>query len=299
MKVLITGSSGLIGSALIPVLQENGHQIVRLVRSKDRVSDSATYWNPEAGEIDTSRLEGMDAVVHLAGENVASGRWTKAKMARIRDSRVIGTRLLSESLARLDQPPGVLACASAVGYYGSRGDEELEEESAPGAGFLAEACREWEAATEPAAEKGIRVVNLRFGVVLSQSGGALAKMLFPFRMGCGGIIGGGKQYWSWIAEEDAVRAIHHVLVTEALSGAVNVVAPYPVRNRAFTRTLGGVLRRPTVFPLPAFAARLALGRMADVLLLASARVVPKRLLSSGYEFRFPHLEVALRHLLGK
>jgi uncharacterized protein (TIGR01777 family) len=241
----------------------------------------------------------MEAVVHLAGENIASGRWTAARKARIRSSRVMGTRTLCETLARLSQPPKVLVSASAIGYYGDRGAEPLWENSAFGTGFLAEVCRAWEEATQPAVQKGIRVVLLRIGIVLSPAGGALAKMLIPFQLGLGGVIGSGNQYMSWIALDDVAGVIAHALVTDTLQGPVNAVAPYPVTNREFTKTLGRVLRRPTVFPLPGFAARLAFGEMADALLLASTRVEPKRLLATQYVFRYPELEDALRHLLGK
>jgi hypothetical protein len=248
--------------------------------------------------MDTARLEGLDAVVHLAGENIATGRWTAEKKAKIRDSRVRSTRLLCDTLAGLKQPPKVLACASATGYYGDRGDELLTEESASGTGFLAGVCREWEAAATPAAQKGIRVVHLRFGMVLSGAGGALAKLLPPFRMGLGGALGTGRQYISWIALDDLLGVIAHALTTEALQGPVNAVAPNPVTNKEFTRTLGRTLGRFTLFSMPAAAARLAFGEMADEVLLASQRVQPARLLATEYRFRYPELEGALRHLLG-
>ncbi len=243
-------------------------------------------------------LQGLDAAVHLAGESIAQ-RWTPERKARILKSRARGTRLLSESFARLTQLPCVLLCASAIGYYGDRGEEVLTEESPSGVGFLAEVCREWEAACEPAVRKGIRVVNLRIGVVLSAAGGVLPRMLLPFRMGLGGRVGHGRQYMSWIALDDLVGVIVHALTCDTLAGPVNAVAPHPVTNVEFTRTLGRVLRRPTVLPIPAFAARLALGEMADGLLLASTRVQPARLAASGYAFRYPELEGALRHVLGE
>lgn len=299
MKVLVTGASGLVGSALVPLLTAGGHTVARLVRSPPRPSVAEVQWNPETGIREIASLEGMDAVVHLAGENIAGGRWTAERKARIRDSRVTGTRTLCETLARLARPPKVLVSASAIGYYGDRGGEVLRETSAPGLGFLPEVCRAWEEATEPAAQKGIRVVLLRIGVVLSPAGGALAKMLFPFKLGAGGIIGSGQQYMSWIGLDDIIGAIHHTLMTDALQGPVNVVAPRPVTNRDFTKTLGRVLGRPTLFPMPAFAARLAFGEMADALLLASTRVEPARLMAANYAFRHPDLEGALRHLLGK
>jgi len=298
MKVLVTGSTGLVGSALVPFLASGGHEVVRLVRGRLKPGVVEVPWDPQAGTIEAAKLEGLDAVVHLAGERI-TGRWTAAKKARIRSSRVQGTRLLAEALAGLKQPPKTLVCASAIGYYGNRGDEVLREDSPSGAGFLAEVCREWEAAARPAAEKGIRVVQLRIGVVLSPAGGALARMRTPFKLGLGGRIGNGKQYMSWIAIEDLTGAIHHALTNESLRGPVNAVAPRSVTNLEFTKTLGRVLGRPTLFPLPAFAARLAFGEMADELLLASTRVEPTKLVSSGYRFRAPELEGALRHLLGK
>jgi uncharacterized protein (TIGR01777 family) len=299
LRVLVSGAGGLVGSALVPFLTTGGHRVTRLTRGRPRPGEDAVYWDPQAGGVDAGALEGLDAVVHLAGEGIASSRWTAAKKAKIRDSRVRGTRLLCEALARLDRPPRVLLCASATGYYGPRGDEVLTEESVAGAGFLAEVCRDWEQATGPAADRGVRVVHLRFGMILSPAGGALAGMLFPFKMGLGGKIGSGRQYVSWIALDDAVGAVHHALITDALSGPVNAVAPRSVTNREFTRALGRVLGRPTFFAMPAFAARLAFGEMADELLLAGNRVEPRRLLASGYPFRFADLEPALRHLLGK
>ncbi|MFQ5915907.1 MAG: TIGR01777 family oxidoreductase, partial [Nitrospinota bacterium] len=241
----------------------------------------------------------MDAAVHLSGENIGEGRWTAAKKAAIRDSRVKSTRLLAETLARLEQPPRVFVCASAVGYYGDRGEEVLREESPLGSGFLPDLSLEWESAAEPAVQKGIRVVHLRNGIVLSPKGGALAKMLPPFKLGLGGKLGSGRQYVSWISLDDMVGVIRHALERESLSGPVNAVAPNPVTNAEFTQTLGRVLSRPTVFQVPAFTLRLAFGEMADAALLASARVEPARLLASGYSFRHPELEGALRHILGK
>ena len=298
MKVLVSGSHGLIGTALVKALAGDADEVTRLSRKPSPGEGPEIVWDQESNRLDPSSTGGFDAVVHLAGENIASGRWTGERKKRIRESRVKGTRLLAEVLARVARPPRVLVGASAIGYYGDRGEESLREESASGQGFLPELCREWEAATEPAAGKGIRVVRLRFGVVLSPEGGALAKMLPPFRMGAGGILGDGRQYVSWISLDDAIGAIRHTIQIEALKGPVNVVAPAPVTNREFTATLGKVLSRPTLIPMPAFAARLAFGEMADALLLSSARVEPRRLLDSGYSFRHPDLESALRHLLG-
>lgn len=296
MKILISGSSGLVGSSLVPFLTTGGHDVFRLVR-KSPTADEEIEWDPAAGRIDRERLEGIEAVVHLAGEGIASRRWSAAQKVRIRDSRVIATGLLAETLAGLEHPPGLLVCASATGYYGDRGEEFLDESSRPGDNFLANVCRDWEAACEPARKKGIRVVNLRTGMVLSRKGGALKAMLLPFKMGVGGIVGSGRQFWSWIALDDLVAAIHHTLTHAEISGPVNCTAPHPPTNREFTKVLGKVLRRPTIFPLPAFAARLALGKMADGLLLASARVLPKRLEETGFRFAYPELEAALRHVL--
>jgi len=299
MNVLISGASGLVGSELVAFLTQNGHHIKTLVRKEPNADANEINWEPASSEIEQNDLEGLDAVVHLAGENIAGGRWTSQRKSLIRDSRVQGTRLLSETLAKLKKPPKVLVSASAIGFYGDRGDEVLDEESNPGSNFLAQVCKEWEGACEAAGRKDIRVVNLRFGVILSASGGALAKMLLPFKMGVGGVVGSGSQYMSWITIDDAVGAIQHALLTESLHGAVNVVAPTPVTNREFTKTLGRVLKRPTLFPMPAFAARLAFGEMADELLLASARVEPAKLISSNFQFQFPELEDGLRHVLGK
>jgi uncharacterized protein (TIGR01777 family) len=296
MRVLLTGSSGLIGQALLPSLTAGGHEAVCLTRSP--ATGAHILWNPDAGTIEPEDLEDFDAVVHLAGEPIV-GRWAPEKKARILESRAKGTRLLCESLAHLRSRPVVLVSASAIGYYGDRGDQVVNEETSAGSLFLSEVVTAWEAATEPAARSGIRVVNLRMGFVLSQAGGGLATMLLPFKLGVGGRVGSGRQYLSWIAIEDVVGAISHAILSDSLHGPVNAVAPHPVTNREFTKTLGRVLWRPTVFPLPAFAARLVFGEMADNLLLASTRVEPARLLATGYQFRFPQLEAALRHVLEK
>ena len=296
LSVAVTGSRGLVGSALVPFLTTGGHRVLRLVR--EAAADSVR-WDPAIGIQEPAGLAGIDGVVHLAGENIAARRWSQAQKDAIRRSRVEGTRRLCEALAGLAHPPKVLVAASAVGVYGDRGDEVLTEESAGGAGFLAEVCREWEAATERAERADIRVVHLRFGMVLSPRGGALGKMVTPFLLGAGGRMGSGRQHVSWVAIDDAIGAVLHALATDDLRGAVNVVAPTPVRNAEFARVLALVLRRPALVPLPAFAARLAFGEMADALLLASARVVPAKLQVSGYRFRFADLETALRHLLGR
>ncbi|HUZ46546.1 MAG TPA: TIGR01777 family oxidoreductase [Terriglobia bacterium] len=299
MKVLITGSSGLIGSALISALTAQGHQVVRLVRRRVNGEEGVAKWDPAAGKLDPAVFEGVDAVVNLAGESIAASRWTPARKSRMRESRVPGTRLLSETMAQLAHPPEVLVSASAVGYYGSRGEEVLSEDAPPGEGFLPEVCVAWEAATEPAREGGIRVVNLRIGMVLSGKGGALPQMLTPFQMGVGGKLGDGRQFMAWIAIDDLVAVILHAIANKSLMGPVNAVAPNPVSNREFTKTLGEVLGRPTILSMPAFAVRLVFGEMADALLLASARVEPLRLAVGGFVFQLPHLEGALRHVLGK
>ncbi len=296
MRIAVTGSTGLIGSALVEALQDGGESVVRLVRDKDATGRDEVYWSPSTAEIDAARLEGIDAAVHLAGENIM-GRWTEEKKRRLYDSRVTGTRLLCEALAALEHPPRVLVSASAIGFYGDRGDEELTEQSAPGHSFLAEVCRAWEAATEPAEAAGIRVVHLRIGLVLARRGGALARMLPVFSKGFGGPIGNGKMYVSWIVLNDLVRAIGHCIAMEHLAGPVNGVAPEPVTNKRFTRGLARAVGRPAVLPAPAWALKLVLGQMAKELLLASARVHPVSLLDSGFVFGYPEVEPALERLV--
>jgi hypothetical protein len=296
MKVLIAGASGLVGSALIPPLEADGAEVARLVRTTPKPGE--IEWHPNQGQMDAARLEGFDAVINLAGENVAGGRWTEEQKRKIHDSRVNGTLLLSEAMAKSGKRPRVFLCASATGFYGDRDDEVLDEHSESGGGFLAGVCREWEKATEPAAKAGVRVVNLRFGVILSRDGGMLAKLLTPFKMGMGGKVGSGKQFLSWVAIDDVVGAIKLALHDETLRGPLNVVSPNPVTNEAFTKTLGHVLSRPTALAMPAFAARLAFGEMADEMLLASQYVVPKHLADAGYEYKYPELEGALRKYVG-
>jgi uncharacterized protein (TIGR01777 family) len=298
MKILISGSHGLVGSALIQSLEAQGHEVFRLVRYAPN-SRSEIEWSPDRYSIALARIEGFDAVVSLAGESIAEGRWTDEKKRRIRESRVKGTKLLGDALANLTAPPRTFICASAIGYYGNRGDELLTEESARGDGFLSDVCAEWEQATSLAAEKGIRVVNSRFGIILDQEGGALKKMLPPFRMGVGGKLGSGKQWMSWITLDDVVGALNFALTNEAVRGPVNYVAPNPVTNVEFTKTLGEVLSRPTLFPVPAFAIKLLFGEMGEALLLGSQRVKPTRLEQAAYEFKHAQLEQGLRAVLQK
>ena len=295
--ILITGASGLIGSALTKALEADGHKVLRAVRERVENPQQEIRWSPDRGEIDESRLAGIDAVVHLAGANIAGKRWTESYKKEILESRTKGTRLISTAIAKMEQKPRAFICASAIGYYGDRGAAELNESSTPGDDFLAEVCLQWERASDPANEAGIRTVNTRIGVVLSPEGGALKSMLFPFKMGVGGVIGDGKQSMSWIALDDVVGAMQFLLAKDSVSGPVNLVSPQPATNREFTKTLGKVLSRPTILPMPAFAARLAFGEMADALLLSSTRVVPERLLAEGYAFQYPQLRPALLHLL--
>jgi hypothetical protein len=293
LRVLVSGASGLIGKALLPVLSAEGYEIVRLTRNSQGGSGTIP-WSPEQ-PMSSQAVSGFDVVVHLAGETIV-GRWTEAKKRRIRDSRVLGTRNLAEALAKAARRPQVLVCASAVGYYGNRGDEVLREGSSSGSDFLSGVCREWEGASQAAADAGIRTAHTRFGLVLSRDGGALQKMLLPFRLGLGGRVGSGQQWWSWADLQDVVGAILHVIKTN-LHGPVNFVAPNPVNNIEFTKVLGRVLSRPTIFPVPAFAARLAFGQMADELLLASQRVEPVKLKESGYQFKFAELGKSLESIL--
>ncbi|HEY0172914.1 MAG TPA: TIGR01777 family oxidoreductase [Pyrinomonadaceae bacterium] len=303
MRVIVTGSTGLVGRALVRSLLADGHEVTRLVRGGSQgfraPGTAAVHWAPERGEIDAAELEGHDAAVHLAGESIAEGRWDDEKKRRIVESRVKGTRLIAEALAGLSAKPPVLVSASAVGFYGDRGDEVVNEGSASGTDFLSEVCREWEKATLQASQAGIRVVHVRIGVVLDAEGGALPKMLTPFKLGVGGRVGSGRQYMSWITLEDLVGVIRRAVEDETLRGPVNAVAPGPVTNAEFTKALGSVLGRPTIFTVPAFAARLAFGEMADALLLAGARVEPARLKEAGFEFKHPEIEGALHSVLKK
>ena len=294
MRVLMSGASGLLGVAISRALEAQGSQVTRLVRNE--ATSGEIPWQP-GQTLDPALVSGFDAVIHLAGESVV-GRWTDAKKKRIRDSRVLGTRTLAEAVAQAAQKPAVFLAASAIGFYGDRGDELLVEQSVSGTGFLPEVCREWEAAAEPAQQAGIRVVYLRTGVVLSNKGGALKPILLPFKLGLGGRLGSGRQWWSWIHIGDMVGAAIHILNSQALSGPVNMVGPDPVTNLEFTSALGKVLHRSTIFSVPAFAMRLAMGQMADEVLLGSQRVEPRVLLASGYNFRFRDLEGALKSLVG-
>jgi len=298
LRIAVTGAGGLVGRTLVAFLSTGGHTVLPVVRRAARPGEIA--WDGRS-RLDRAALEGADAVVHLAGENIAAGRWTRARRRRIRESRLAGTALIARTLAELRRPPRVLVAAAAIGIYGDRGDAVVDDASLPGppGRFLGDLCREWEAAAEPARRAGIRVCHPRFGAVLSPAGGALAKMLPVFRAGLGGPLGGGRQWMAWLSAEDAAGALHHALFTDALDGPFNATAPAPVTNAEFTATLGRVLHRPAVLPVPAAALRLAFGAMADETILASARVVPSRLLASGYAFRHPALEDALRFELGR
>jgi uncharacterized protein (TIGR01777 family) len=297
MKVLISGASGLIGTALTDELREHGHAVGHLVRPGATARAGDVRWDPATGSADLNAIEGVEAVVNLGGASIGDGRWTPERKKILRTSRVDSTRVLVDSLARLKKKPRAFLSASAVGYYGDRGDEVLTETSRAGEDFLAQLARDWEAEAMRAEASGMRTVILRFSVVLSQKGGALARMLTPFRIGVGGRLGSGKQWMSWVALEDAARIARFALGDEKLRGAINVAAPNPVQNSDFTRVLASVLHRPAIFPAPAFVLRLALGEMADALLLSSQRALPERLLGAGYEFRFDRLETALPAVL--
>jgi uncharacterized protein (TIGR01777 family) len=293
MKVLISGGSGLVGAALTGSLRTEGHSVCHLVRPGGKAAPGDVQWNPLSALVDVPAMEGFDAVVNLNGASIGGGRWTSKRKTILRGSRVDSTRVLVDALSHLRRPPRVLVCASATGYYGNRGDEVLKETSGHGNDFLAILCRAWEGEATRAASAGMRTVIARFGIVLSAEGGALQRMLPPFKFGAGGRLGSGKQWMSWIALEDAVRVLRAAIDDARWNGAVNVVSPEPVRNGEFTRVLASVLHRPAIFPAPAFALRLALGEMADALLLASQRVLPECLQQYGFAFRYEHLEAAL------
>lgn len=299
MRIAITGASGLIGSQLSAFLQTGGHRVDAMVRSASSATGTDIVWDPKGGALDRSALEGVDAVVHLAGENIAGGRWTDERKRRVLESRVNGTKTIARAVSSLDRPPKVLVVASAVGFYGARGEEPLTEDSPAGEGYLSEVCQAWEDAASSAEDAGIRVVKLRIGIVLSASGGALATMLPAFKFGVGGVLGSGDQYMSWIALDDVVGLLHHVLMTEEARGVVNATAPAPVTNREFTKVLGKVIRRPTILPVPSFAIKAMFGEMGDTLLLHGSRVLPKRAQELGFEFLYPDLESALRAELGR
>lgn len=298
MKIAVTGASGLIGRALLAVLEADGHEAIKIARKASGASRENVLWDPAARTIDLNGLEGVDAVVHLAGESIV-GRWTDALRHKILKSRVDGTRLIAETITKLKRPPKVFVCSSAIGFYGDRDQEVLDESSSAGKGFLSEVCQAWENAALPAKNAGIRTVHLRTGIVLSAKGGALAKMLPPFRMGLGGVLGNGLQYMSWVAIDDMAGIILHALKTNGLEGAVNAVSPSPVTNRDFTKALGRALHRPTLFPVPSLGLRLLFGEMADALLLASTRALPRKLQENGYIFKYPELGPALSAIFGQ
>jgi uncharacterized protein len=305
MRILISGSTGFLGTALIEALERDHHEVAGLVRPETAQgrggsgSRQIVSWDPVSGKFDAAAAEGADALIHLAGASIAGGRWNAPRKNLLRTSRIDATRHLIGALSKLQRPPKVIVGASAIGYYGSRGDEILTEESAPGNDFLSGACREWEAETARGTEFGARVVSLRFGIILAAHGGALPRMMMPFKLGAGGRLGTGRQWMSWLALEEAVRIIQFALLNDGLSGPVNTVTPNPVQNVEFTRALAKALRRPALFPAPAFALRLALGEMADALLLVSQKVMPVKLVSSGYKFLHAELEEALKVALQK
>ena len=294
MRILITGASGLIGKALQKSFNEKGYEMLLAGRGEPKAADEI-QWNAEDGFAEPERLEGVDAVIHLAGESISALRWTEDKKKAIRDSRVDGTHSVVEAIAGLKQKPGVFISASAIGYYGDRGDEQLTETSRPGETFLSDVSKEWEIESRRAEDLGVRTVLLRNGIVLSKDGGALAAMLTPFKFGVGGVIGSGRQWMSWISLDDVVAIVNYALENEHLRGAINVVSPNPVTNEEFTKTMGDVLYRPTFLPLPEFAVNFVFGEMGDALLLDSMRVIPKRLEEAGFEFKFPKLRSALEH----
>ncbi|MFA6915332.1 MAG: TIGR01777 family oxidoreductase [Parachlamydiales bacterium] len=293
MKIAIAGASGLIGNRLIPFLESKGHRVTKIVRSAS--SNGEIHWDPSNHQIDATLLEGMDVIINLAGENIASGRWTEDRKKKILNSRIDGTRTLSEAVQKLQSPPQLFINASAIGIYGNRGNETLTEDSAPGAGFLADVCQQWEKAIVPLPHT--RVVMLRFGAVLDPNGGILGKMLLPFKIGLGGVIGGGEQYISWVDISDLLDVFEFVISNNMLTGPVNAVAPDPVTNYEYTKTIGEVLSRPTFFSMPEFVARFAFGEMADEMILCSEKVLPSKLTANGFSFKHPKLKQSLEHLL--
>ena len=292
--IVIAGASGLVGQALSAALEQDGHAVRHLVRRPVRDADAEIEWQPAEGRIDAEELNGVDVVINLCGENIAEGRWNAAYKQRLRSSRIDSTSLLARTIATLPHKPRVLCSASAIGFYGVRGEEPLDESSPPGDGFLADLCQDWERANEPAWEAGIRIVQLRIGVVLSAEGGALKKLIGPFRAGLGGVLGSGKQFMSWIALADLVDAIRFVIDNDAIHGAVNVTAPNPATNWQFTKTLGKALGRPTLLPVPAFALRMLVGgQMADEMLLGGAKIYPHKLQEAGFMFSYSTIEAAV------
>lgn len=295
MNIVISGSTGLIGSALTAHFRKQGYIVKRLVRKEGGLAHDEISWDPENGKIEIEPLEKSDVWINLAGENIAHGRWNESKKKKILNSRIKSTQLLSKTLKTLNNPPALWINASAVGYYGNREDETLDEQSAPGKTFLSEVCQAWEAAVQ--APDSVRTVLSRFGVVLASNGGALKQMLLPFRLGLGGVLGSGKQFMSWIALNDLVSAIDFIITEKSVKGPVNMVTPYPVTNQEFTKVLGEVLNRPTILRMPAFAARLIFGEMAEELLLSHAKVEPQKLMKAKFSFAYPHLKEALHALI--
>lgn len=297
MRILITGASGFIGSDLTSVLRERGHEVITLVRSEPKDA-SERYWKPADLLLEPAALDGIEAVIHLAGASIAGGRWTDERKKQIYESRIESTRLLVDRMAEVDVPPRAFICASAIGYYGDRGDSPLTETDGPGTGFLADVCKDWEAEAMRAESHGIRTVRIRTGVVLGTTGGALGEMLLPFKLGVGGRLGSGKQYMSWVSKEDIINIYVEAVENEALTGAVNATSPHPVTNREFTKTLGSVMKRPTIIPVPTFGIKAVFGEMGEKLLLDSARVLPNALQAIGYEFRHTDLRACLEEVLG-
>jgi len=299
MTILISGAGGVIGSALVPFLTTGGHRVIRLVRRKPDNSGDEIFWNPYSGELCLDKINKIDAAIHLAGDHIGSGRWTDQKKNLIIQSRIKGTALIAEKLAALDKPPRVVICASAIGYYGDRGNEILDENHGPGNDFISKVCDQWEQSARLLPEKEIRTSFLRIGVVLTPLGGALQRLLLPFKSGFGGRIGSGDQYISWVGMEDVLGSIHHILSNDSISGPVNIVAPNPVTNNTLTKTLGEILSRPTLFPIPSKLIQFAFGEMGKEILLSSTRVMPQKLLQTGYRFKNPVLDEALKQMLGK